>query len=573
MSTILILLTVEVEFELMLGKSLYQHIVIGKPIDYHRYRGWKLKKKKNIEFIEKSVKDNFKLKAKMNEKEKARDPFPIICAAGVQNSFDPINELLENYETSEAAGYLLDKKNADQIPPPEYVYANMPKDSVSELLDIYSQKSKFQMFKENFYEELYYKKKPLAKSCTPKWFVPPKDSEFAFGIASIKDEPVYDLILPKKSWAEISKNSEAAHDWYVLSHNDYYPSEKKDRKYNEKFNSENIFGQKTNMDFSGMNMKSLFTDLKVCPKRSPFINMTQKHYYDRCRFQLGSPLKKQGLNFGEIDDNDIFFGHPKYCDKFGMKELLKDDRDSAINTQEDEFYESFSYLRFIRKKIFHLRAFHINDLIKLFSETDKARTNYLPWNDVFLLSKHLGLVINMKFIEYMSRYYEIVSEDGKQVEYRELAKLLMIRTELPPLKKTKKSVGVVDTTTYREFTNDLSKQSFEECLKPAAGALLSTRPKPIDLRSSIDNLPAETSVRALLSPSMPMYFNLSHRDFLCARSKEEIKQIFEKAQFDLNNFEKIFEEGRKIIPCNEENMCTVEGFRAATEEMKKFEKM
>lgn len=509
----------------------------------------------------------------MNEKVKARDPFPIICPAGIKNTLDPINELLENYESSEAAGYLLEQKNADRIPPPEYVYANIPKSSVGDLLHIYSQKSKFQMFKEDFYEELYYKKKPLAKSNTPKWFVPTKDPDFSFGIASIKDEPVYDLILPKKPWKEISKESEAAHDWYVLSHNDYYPSEKKDRKYNDKFNPEHIFGHKTEMDFSGMNMKSLFTDLKVCPKRSPFINMTQKDFFDRRKFQIGSALKTQGLNFGGKDDNDIFFGHPRYTDKFGMKELLKDDRDSAINSQEDDFYEAFSYLRFIRKKIFHLKNFYINDLVKLYSKTDNSNTNYLPWNDVFFKSKQLGLVLNMKLIEYMSHYYEIVSEDGKQVNYRELAKLLQIQTELPPLRNSKRSIDVADTTTYREFTKDLTKQSFEECLKPAAGSLTLTRPKPIDLKSSIDNLPSETTVKALISPSMPMYFNLSHRDFLCARSKDEIRQIFEKANFNLNDFDKTFEEGRKIIPCDEEDKCTVEGFRAATEEMKKFEKM
>lgn len=509
----------------------------------------------------------------MNEKVKARDPFPIICPAGVKSTLDPINELLENYESSEAAGYLLEKKKADRVQPPEYVYANMPKDSVGELLDIYSQKSKFQMFKENFYEELYYKKKPLAKVCSPKWYVPAKDPNFAFGIASVKDEPVYELILPKKPWEAVSKESEAAHDWYVFSHNDYYPSERKDRKYNDNFSSEHIFGQKTNVDISGMNMKALFTDLKVCPARGPFINMTQKHFYDRRRPQLGSALKKQGLNFGEKDENEIFFGHPRYSDKFGMKELLKDDRDSAINSQDDDFYEAFSYLRSIRKKLFHQRSFYINDLIKLLSERDTGNTNFLSWNDVYLVAKRLGLVLNMKFIEYMSRYYEMASEDGNQVNYRELAKLLQIRSELPPLKKPDKRVDVGDTTTYREFTKDLGKQSVEECLRPAAGANLSARPKPIDLRSSIDNLSSETSVKALLSPSMPMYFSLSHRDFLCPRSKFEIRQIFERANCNLSDFDKIFEEGRRIIPCDEEDKCTVEGFRAATEEMKKFESM
>lgn len=509
----------------------------------------------------------------MNEKVKARDPFPIICPAGKKITIDRINELLENYDSSEAAEYLLEKKKIDRIQPPKYVYPKIPENSVDKLLDVYTQKSKFQMFKENFYEDLYYKKKPLAKSTTPKWFVHTKGPDFTFGIPSVKEEALYELVLPKKSWADISAESQAAHDWYVFSHNDYYPSERKNRKYNDQFNPDYIFGCKNNIDFSGTKMKSLFTDLKICPKRGPFINMTQKDFYDRRRPQLGTALKKQGLNFGNKDENDLFFGHPRYSDKFGMKELLKDDRDSAINLQEDDFYEAFSYLRLIRKKISHLSTFHINDLIKLFSISDKNKTNHLSWNEIFLMSKQLGLVLNMKFIEYMSKYYGITSEDDSQVNYRELGKLLQITVELPPLKRTNKSVDVASTTTYREFTKDYGKQSIEDCLRPAAGSFLSTKPKPVDIKSSINNLPSETSVNSLLSPSMPMYFNLSHRDFLCARTKDEMREIFQKEDFNLKDFDKIFEEGQRIIPCDEADKCTVEGFRAATEEIKKIEQM
>lgn len=503
-----------------------------------------------------------------NEKSIQRDPFPIICPAGTKNEPSPINELLKNYDKSEAAEYILKKEKDSKISSPQYVYEHMSTNSVKDLLDIYSTKTKFDMFKENFYENLYYKKKPLAKVCAPKWFVHSKGPDFTFGDPSKSYESLYELVLPKKKWEQIDEESRAAHDLYVLSHNDYYPSEKCNRKYNEHFNSEKIYGKPTQVDISGMTMKRLFSDLKTCPRRSNFINMTQKNYFDRSKHQVGAALKKQGFEF---DESDIYFGHPKYSDKFGLKELIQEKQ--YVNIQDQEFYDAFGYIRYIRKKILHLRFFYMNNLRKLCSGKDKDGTGFIPWNDVFLLAKHIGLILNMKHIEYMAKYYNIVSEDGSKVNYRDLCDLLNVRIELPRLKKTDEDIMVGDTTTYREFTKDLAKQSFEECLKPAAGVNLSTRPKPIDIKSSIDNLGDETTMKSLLNPSMPTYFNLTHRDFLCARSKDDIKKIFQGAQFDLSNFDEIFEEGRTIIPCDEEGKCTVEGFKAATNEMKKFRNM
>uniref|UniRef100_T1GAD9 Uncharacterized protein n=1 Tax=Megaselia scalaris TaxID=36166 RepID=T1GAD9_MEGSC len=51
--------------------------------------------------------------------------------------------------------------------------------------------------------------------------------------------------------------------------------------------------------------------------------MTQKNFFDRSKHQLGSTLKKQGLAFEGKDESEIFFGHPKYNDKFGLKELIQ----------------------------------------------------------------------------------------------------------------------------------------------------------------------------------------------------------------------------------------------------------
>ncbi|XP_055918047.1 EF-hand domain-containing family member B-like [Eupeodes corollae] len=116
-----------------------------------------------------------------------------------------------------------------------------------------------------------------------------------------------------------------------------------------------------------------------------------------------------------------------------------------------------------------------------------------------------------------------------------VAKLL--RTSVEPEEISK----YANDTTYRSFANEL--QNSNAVYRSPAGKIESPYPRKGDCRFFAENLGEETTVKQLISPTIPTHFGLSHRDFFLPRSKDKIKEIFTKAGWDLGddeNFEKVW---------------------------------
>uniref|UniRef100_A0A7N4NXF2 EF-hand domain family member B n=1 Tax=Sarcophilus harrisii TaxID=9305 RepID=A0A7N4NXF2_SARHA len=64
-----------------------------------------------------------------------------------------------------------------------------------------------------------------------------------FGAQHFRDLPAGEVVNPPKSSKQVSEEADQGHDLYIISHNDYYAGEKKNRKYNpESFSRCDIFG-------------------------------------------------------------------------------------------------------------------------------------------------------------------------------------------------------------------------------------------------------------------------------------------------------------------------------------------
>ncbi|XP_032187924.1 EF-hand domain-containing family member B isoform X2 [Mustela erminea] len=67
-----------------------------------------------------------------------------------------------------------------------------------------------------------------------------------FGTTVIRDSPARDVVNPPKSYEEVFKEGKEGHDLYIVSHNDYYVGEAKNRKYNpSSFHRFNLYGVPT----------------------------------------------------------------------------------------------------------------------------------------------------------------------------------------------------------------------------------------------------------------------------------------------------------------------------------------
>ncbi|XP_057595947.1 EF-hand domain-containing family member B [Hippopotamus amphibius kiboko] len=75
-----------------------------------------------------------------------------------------------------------------------------------------------------------------------------------FGTAVIRELSTREVVNPPKSYKEVFEEAQAGHDLYVVSHNDYYAGEAKNRKYNPSFHRFNLYGIPTPHFNDGRNM-------------------------------------------------------------------------------------------------------------------------------------------------------------------------------------------------------------------------------------------------------------------------------------------------------------------------------
>nr|XP_003480054.1 EF-hand domain-containing family member B [Cavia porcellus] len=181
-------------------------------------------------------------------------------------------------------------------------------------------------------ESIYYSNRwaPLGKSHdqTPGL---PKGMDIintTFGTAVIREVSARDVVNPPKSYEEVFKEGGEGHDLYVISHNDYYAGEAKNRKYNPKsFHRFDLFGVPTPHCNDGKNMaKSLHWLHELQMKRgAKIVSKRVDDFKEKFQHKLGrvlDPLAEtmtvpQGHTFGaclspeEYGADDLIYNrHP-----------------------------------------------------------------------------------------------------------------------------------------------------------------------------------------------------------------------------------------------------------------------
>ncbi|NXF81221.1 EFHB protein, partial [Sclerurus mexicanus] len=110
-------------------------------------------------------------------------------------------------------------------------------------------KSNFQEKIQDMKEAIYYTncEQPLGRTHDQSSMLP-KGLDIintTFGVKTIKDIPAGLLVNPPKTFEEVDKEAREGHDLYVVSHEDYYPGEAINRKYNLHFNKSFVYGVET----------------------------------------------------------------------------------------------------------------------------------------------------------------------------------------------------------------------------------------------------------------------------------------------------------------------------------------
>ncbi|XP_073822220.1 EF-hand domain-containing family member B-like [Musca autumnalis] len=396
----------------------------------------------------------------------------------------------------------------------------LPEGQVHDLLTPESKKSHFIEFREQFSEDMFFKKPKLGK-VYPLQTKPDSltNENFTYGIQSLKSGNLYDLILPKRSAEEINREYINWHDKYVISHGHYFPAERIHRSYNEHFDPSKTFGICKKMDTSGRMVR------ECMQQRSSgliVINEVQKKFNDRTVGQLGNTTKRC-----DIVQHNLPPIKPKFNnDSFNVRALLES---LESPPQKNAIIEAIGYVKNLRRRLFNHRHFHIDDLKSLLKKYDKHSKGFLDIPTTFKVLRTLQFRTDEALMRHVMIHFKIIQNEGTRNELVNLDlfwKMLHLQYPLPTMPSAEQDLPLNynnKDTVYRIFCQDRQKASCSS-----------------ENFNMANHEHKETSAVAdCISPNVVVSSGLNKQDFELLRSKEELRQIFRNLLKD--NFEDIWE--------------------------------
>ncbi|KAH8239408.1 hypothetical protein KR032_003845 [Drosophila birchii] len=394
----------------------------------------------------------------------------------------------------------------------------MPNDSLGDLLNVELQKSRFASFKEQFYEELYFKRANVG-TIKPAFTKPDSVTNMSrtFGRPSslTPTASLYSLIMPMKSPKQVDSEYSECHEKRIVSHNHYFPAEQINRKYSHPFDRHNPCGENKSLGDPGLKVKSCLTE---GVSHVQVIGKAQVDFMERTDAPLGKKFNKYLYNVP-----DITFGVTQPSNgnaKMFLYNILSD-------TQTHPLMDAICHLNVLRLRLRKRDDIHLQHLIAVMERSDPEETGLLPFSRVLEIMRSYRIRLDPQKIRILMSHYQMIVDEGlssERLKYREFCKLFSSHEPLP-------SMGGVATytdldpqdTTYRLLCADLHK--------PPNVAAVSKNHRVDKVRRG---------VKELLSPEFDEMVGLEASDFTQLRPKVEIEQIFGKL-IDKDGFEAVWQ--------------------------------
>ncbi|XP_017021150.3 EF-hand domain-containing family member B [Drosophila kikkawai] len=377
----------------------------------------------------------------------------------------------------------------------------IPVNSIQDLLTVELQKSRFASFKEEFFEELYFKRAKVGE-VQPAFSKPESVTNMSrtFGCPSslTPTTSLYALVMPPKTPEQVSKEFKEFHEQRIVSHNHYFPAEQINRKYSKSFDRHNPCGEIKKIGDHGLKVKNCLTEGENHVK---VIGKAQVDFMERTVAPLGKKIKKY---LYEVPD--ITFGviPPSTGD---VKTVIYN---IVANGRTDRLMDALSHLNAQRIRLRERDDIHLPRLVAIMERSDPELTGLLPIARLVEILRSYRISLETQKIRIVMSHYQMIVDEGlcsERVKYREFCKLLSSKEPLPSMGSvsTYADVGSLDTT-YRLFCADLQNQQ-----KVSRGHKVEKD---------------RTGMKELLSPETDALGGLQASDFTQLRPKKEIEQVF-----------------------------------------------
>ncbi|XP_047455206.1 EF-hand domain-containing family member B [Mugil cephalus] len=477
------------------------------------------------------------------------------------------------------------------------------------------QKTLFQQRLQDLSESVYAssKKAPLGRSYDqqlPTWY----NDKTTFGVKTIKDSGVRELINPSKTAEELEKEAQEGHEIYVRSHNDYFVGEQIDRKYDWcHYSKDSRFGILT----------PHFNDGRNLGKTLHWQGETRKFYNPKTVWKRSGNKEKMAQLIGNTNNlrrntfhapPDVTYGILLSADEFGVGDIIHSTEPGQYVRGRDRHRSLVNAVRHhLKKANFH----NFPSLLKAFRHYDKKGKGVIDREDLQAVCRQFQLDVSGPVLDDLMDYCD-TDKDG-HINFVEFANFLNWKDKMP-----------INSREQRIMINERHTNSapvnMESVQLPPAGALIEPedlepmepgsslktvrtlrRPKaaPDHFRTSSSligavsdglctqngrtygipsvrcDLPAPRIKRVsdtnnygdtptaadLLHPSVHALRGLHEEHFFCPRTKKEIAEIFRNVGVNIS--EETFEEAWKLASTkNPSGEVCVELFRNVLEEIK-----
>ncbi|XP_018569649.1 EF-hand domain-containing family member B-like isoform X2 [Anoplophora glabripennis] len=263
----------------------------------------------------------------------------------------------------------------------------------------------------------------------------PPQTECQELIEDLKDAPhetekqveltTQELVSPPEPPYKVIWDSHAMHERYKKTHDDFNPSERISRGYDDHFDPAQKFEGKTQYDARGIWVRC------ACEWHShePIIcvDRIQANFNERTKPQVGKVLSPnhnldcvpKGHSFGRVK--------PESSD--GISDLITNSNQSSCLFKRD-FYKWLGSLNDLKLSLKHRsdEDFHFNDFCEKALHFDKNHTGWLPVDTFFELCMCHKLTFPKEDIESLMRIMNIIVDD--KVEYGRFIEIINVNSPM-----------------------------------------------------------------------------------------------------------------------------------------------
>uniref|UniRef100_A0A4X1UJX9 EF-hand domain-containing protein n=1 Tax=Sus scrofa TaxID=9823 RepID=A0A4X1UJX9_PIG len=248
-----------------------------------------------------------------------------------------------------------------------------------------------------------------------------------FGTAIIRELSLGDVVNPPKPYEEVFEEGQAGHDLYVVSHNDYFVGEAKNRKYNpSSFHRFNLYGVPTPHTNDGRNMaKTLHWLHELQMKRGAKIESKRADdFKEKFQHKLGRVLDPIAETMTVPPDHT--FGACLRPDEYGAGDLIHRRLPGEYLRGKDRERALIAATRHHLKKVNYQ---NFDTLLAAFRHYDKKGDGAIDKAELQEACNQASLHLDEKLLDQLFEYCD-VDNDGL-INYLEFANFLNWKDKTP----------------------------------------------------------------------------------------------------------------------------------------------